>query len=155
MVGAQDRQSAARLDEEVELLRSAAGTRSAVKLGTKTLAGRRFAAVLVANVKLSMQKFGVTRTDLLFLLSPEYPAMPPIGCYLNYRWPTADHHFTLQGHYGAPFLGEEGWYWYCVGLGGGFAAAEWAQGWRPGSLAGNGHNLAMLYIAARHALNAD
>lgn len=146
---------ASRLEEEAGLLRAAAGARSEVKLGTKTVAGRTYAAVLVTSVKLAGQKFGVSRTDLLFLLPPAYPALPPIGCYLNYRWPTADHHFTLQGHYGAPFLGEDGWYWYCVGLGGGFAAAEWAQGWRPGTRADNGHNLATLFIAARHALNTD
>ncbi len=142
-----------RLEQEVELLRRAAGSRSQVILGTKTLDQSRYYAVLVKNVALSSQKFGVTRTDMLFLLPPQYPSLPPIGCYLNYKWPSADHHFTLQAHYGAPFLGNAGWWWYCVGLGGGFDTSGWAHRWRPGSQAGNGHNLTTLFVAARHAVN--
>jgi hypothetical protein len=144
-----------RLEEETELLKSATGTRSNVRVGAKTIGNRVYTAIRVTNVRLSGLKFGVTRTDLLFLLPPEYPTLPPIGCYLNYRWPTADHHFTLQAYYGAPVLGEDGWYWYCVGLGGGFNMTEWTQGWRPGNRADNGHNLATLFVAARHALNED
>ena len=77
---------------------------------------------------LSSQKFTVSNSDVLFLLPPEYPSLPPIGCYLNYPWNTVgqgDHHFTRQSYYGAPFLSEEGWYWYCVGLGGGFNRERW------------------------------
>lgn len=146
---------AARLDAEVALLRKAAGGRSQVRLGGKTVGGRRYTGVLVKNVRMDNKKFGVTTSDLLFLLPPEYPRLPPIGCYLNYRWPTADHHFTLQSHYGAPFLGEDGWYWYCTGLGGGFDKSKWSQHWKPGSTPDNGHNLATLFISARHAINHD
>ena len=139
---------------EVELLRQAAGTRSEVVVGTKTISAVRFGAVLIKNVSLSKEKFGARATDLLFLMPPQYPSLPPIGCYLNYKWPTADGHFTLQAHHGAPFLGDEGWYWYCVSLGG-FAPSGARRCWRPGSEAGNGHNLVPLFIAARHAINND
>ncbi|HID77507.1 MAG TPA: hypothetical protein EYP56_16120 [Planctomycetaceae bacterium] len=144
-----------RLRDELKLLERAAGGRSKIILGTKTVDNRRYWAVLVKNVRLSCQKFRTTKTDMLFLLPEEYPRLPPVGCYLNYKWPTADHHFTLQSHYDAPFLGREGWYWYCVGLGGGFNQKGWAHRWRPGTQANNGHNLATLFVAARHAINSE
>jgi len=144
-----------RLAAEIQILRQAAGGRSKVVVGPKTTGGRQYTAVLVTNVRLNREKFGVTTTDMLFLLPPDYPRLPPIGCYLNYKWKTADHHFTLQAHYGAPVLVDQGWYWYCVGLGGGFNPEGWSRCWRPATSPENGHNLATLFVAARYAISND
>jgi hypothetical protein len=147
-----------RLAREIELLRSAVGTRSTVVVGQKSVGSVTYDGVLVKNVALDSRKFGVSKTDILFLLPPDYPALPPIGCYLNYPWETAvdaDRHFTMRAYYGAPFLGDEGWYWYCVGLGGGFDASAWQQSWKPAADPADGQNLARLFVAARLALNSD
>lgn len=144
-----------RLAVEIQLLRQAAGGRSKVLAGPKSIGDQQYTAVLVNNMRLDYKKFGVTTTDLLFLLPPDYPRLPPIGCYLNYKWKTADHHFTLQSHYGAPVLLDQGWYWYCVGLGGGFRPEGWSRCWRPAALPENGHNLVTLFVAARYAISND
>jgi hypothetical protein len=141
-----------RLEEEIDLLRKAAGLRSEIVVGTKTIGDCRYSAVLLKNVRLNPKKFNVTKTDLLFLLPTDYPRLPPIGVYLNYKWETADQHFLLHTAHGAPILRDEGWFWYCVGLGGGF---EGRTSWRPGSQAHNGHNLVTLFVAARHAINTE
>ncbi|MGI0481113.1 hypothetical protein ACN4EE_10005 [Geminocystis sp. CENA526] len=127
-------------------------------VGRKQIENRSYTAVLVKAMALSSNKFTVSNTDILFLLPPEYPKIPPIGCYLNYPWKTVgegDHHFTRQSYYGAPFLSEEGWYWYCVGLGGGFNQERWVNAWRPANNPEKGHNLATLFITAKHAINTD
>lgn len=129
-----------------------------VIVGGKTMDGIQYIAILVKGMPLSSKKFKASNSDVLFLLPPEYPRLPPIGCYLNYPWNTVgqgDHHFTRQSHYGAPFLSEEGWYWYCVGLGGGFNRDKWLNSWRPSSYPEKGHNLATLFVTARHAINSD
>ncbi len=144
-----------RVEEELKLLEKVAYN---IQVGAKVVADKRYTAVVIKAMPLSSKKFKVNKTDVLFLLPPEYPGLPPIGCYLNYPWDTVgegDHHFTLQSHYGAPFLKEAGWYWYCVGLGGGFNPGAWASSWRPGTKADNGHNLATLFVMARHAINND
>ena len=143
-----------RLQKELELLEQVAKN---VTVGYKTVGGVKYTAILIKGMALSSQKFQVTNTDVLFLLPQDYPRLPPIGCYLNYPWKTVgqgDHHFTQQSHYGAPFLSEEGWYWYCVGLGGGFNRDKWLNAWRPGKQPEQGHNLATLFISARYAINS-
>ncbi len=146
-----------RIVAELGLLERAAGGKSDIRRGKKTVNGITYTGVLIKNLRLSPQKFGkITRTDMLFLLPPEYPRIPPLGCYLNYEWPSSDHHFTLQSHYGAPHLRDEGWYWYCVGLGGrlGFSTMSRLD-WRPARIPEEGHNLATLFNQARHAINTD
>ena len=144
-----------RIAAEIALLREAAGRGSEVVQGTKTIGDRRYTAVLVKRVRVAEQKFGVTFSDMLFLLPPEYPKLPPCGCYLSYKWPTSDKHFILRTAYGAPLLVGEGWYWYCLHLGRGSAAHEQARAWRPGVQAADGHNLAKLFVAARFRINSD
>jgi hypothetical protein len=144
-----------RLETELSLLRQAAGARSEVIAGSKTIGEAKYTAVLVKNVRVPREKFGVTCTDLLFLLPPWYPSLPPVGCYLNYRWRTADEHFLLQGVHGAQSLVDQGWYWYCVALGGGFDGGSVSRVWQPGTRADNGHNLVTLFAAARHAINTN
>jgi hypothetical protein len=144
-----------RLAAEIALLREAAGRRSEIVRGTKTIGGCRYTAVLVKKVRVDEHKFDVTFTDLLFLLPPQYPALPPIGCYLNYKWQTSDRHFILGNAHGAPSLVNEGWYWYCVGLGGGFEAGGLTRCWRPGARPDHGHNLATLFVAAPHPINTS
>jgi hypothetical protein len=127
-------------------------------VGSKKINDKSYIAVLVKAMALSSRKFKVSNTDILFLLPSEYPRIPPIGCYLNYPWATVgqgDHHFTRQSYYGAPFLSDEGWYWYCVGLGGGFSHERWLNTWRPSNNPEKGHNLATLLVTARHAINTD
>ncbi len=145
----------ARLIEELKLLEKVAKN---IIVGTKTIENTQYTAILVKGMPLSSQKFTVSNTDVLFLLPPEYPELPPIGCYLNYPWNTTgegDHHFTRQSYYGAPFLSGEGWYWYCVGLGGGFNREVWLNSWKPSSQVDKGHNLATLFVTARYAINSD
>jgi hypothetical protein len=144
-----------RLIAELSLLEKVAKN---IIVGTKSINGIQYTALLIKRMPLSSRKFRVSNTDLLFLLPPEYPRIPPIGCYLNYPWNTVgegDHHFTRQSHYGAPFLSDSGWYWYCVGMGGGFNRESWMNAWRPSNKPENGHNLVTLFITARHAINSD
>ena len=144
-----------RVFKELKLLEKVA---KRVIAGSKTIGEIQYTAVVVKAMPLSSKKFKVSHTDLLFLLHPDYPRLPPIGCYLNYPWKTVgqgDHHFTQQSHYGAPFLSEEGWYWYCVGLGGGFNQNRWLNAWRPNKKPEKGHNLATLFVTARYAINSE
>ncbi|MBW4619395.1 MAG: hypothetical protein KME17_08555 [Cyanosarcina radialis HA8281-LM2] len=144
-----------RLLEELKLLEKVAKN---IIVGRKTVGEIQYTAVLVKGMPLSSKKFKVSNSDVLFLLPPDYPRLPPIGCYLNYPWSTVgegDHHFTRQSYYGAPFLSDRGWYWYCVGLGGGFNQDRWLNSWRPGNQPEKGHNLATLFVTARHAINSD
>ncbi len=148
-------QPSRRLLAELQLLEKIAKN---IIVGSKTVGNVKYTAVLIKGMPLSSQKFKVSNTDVLFLLPPDYPRLPPIGCYLNYPWSTVgegDHHFTRQSYYGAPFLSEEGWYWYCVGLGGGFNDDVWLNSWRPRNNVENGHNLATLFVTARHAINSE
>jgi hypothetical protein len=142
-----------RIDGEIDLLRKQIRG-SEIKRGKKSLGTAVYHAVLIKRVRLSNQKFNVSFTDLLFLLPPAYPRHPPIGCYLNFRWPTIDHHFTLRSYYGAPDLQSEGWYWYCVGLAGIRKEVVEVQ-WKPAALPEDGHNLASLFFAAQRAINTD
>lgn len=144
-----------RLLQEFKLLEKVAKN---LVVGSKTINDLQYTAILIKGMPLSSQKFKVSNSDVLFLLPPDYPRLPPIGCYLNYPWNTmgqGDHHFTRQSHYGAPFLSDQGWYWYCVGLGGGFNQERWLNSWRPGNNPDQGHNLATLFVTARHAINTD
>jgi hypothetical protein len=144
-----------RLLEELQILERVART---IIVGSKTIEAVQYNALLIKGMGLTSQKFKASNTDLLMLLPPDYPRLPPIGCYLNYPWKTVgegDHHFTRQSYYGAPFLSDEGWYWYCVGLGGGFNYEHWLNAWRPATPADRGHNLSTLFITARHAINTD
>ena len=144
-----------RLLQEFKLLEKVAKN---LVVGSKTINDFQYTAILIKGMPLSSQKFKVSNSDVLFLLPPDYPRLPPIGCYLNYPWNTmgqGDHHFTRQSHYGAPFLSDQGWYWYCVGLGGGFNQERWLNSWRPGNNPDQGHNLATLFVTARHAINTD
>jgi hypothetical protein len=143
-----------RLDAELGLLRRVTGRGSPVRTGRVSIEDRGYTGVLIDNVRLDKDKFGVTRSSLLLLLPPDYPRLPPLGCYLRFPHRNADHHFTLQAHYGAPSLQQKGWYWYCVGLGGGFSSGEWAGSWRPGPRAESGHNLSTLFLGALHAVNS-
>lgn len=148
-------QPSLRILEELKILEKVAKN---IIVGSKKIGEIQYTAILVKGMPLSSQKFKVSHSDLLFLLPPDYPRLPPIGCYLNYPWTTigeGDHHFTQQSYYGAPFLSNEGWYWYCVGLGGGFNREKWLNAWRPSQQVDNGHNLATLFVTARHAINSD
>ncbi len=153
--GSMNFQPSDRILEELQLLEKTAQN---IIVGSKTIEGIVYTAVLIKTMSLTSKKFKVSNTDLLLLLPPDYPRLPPIGCYLNYPWKSVgegDHHFTRQSYYGAPFLSDEGWYWYCVGLGGGFNQEHWNNAWRPAHPADRGHHLATLFITARHAINTD
>lgn len=141
-----------RIIEELKLLEKTAKN---IAVGSKTIEGVKYTALLIKGMPLSSKKFKASNSDVLFLLPPDYPSLPPIGCYLNYPWDTVDHHFTQQSHYGAPFLSKEGWYWYCLGLGGGFDRHKWNDRWRPTSNPAEGHNLSTLFVTARHAINSE
>lgn len=144
----------ARLTEEVELVKQAAGGRSQIAAKPVSYNGVHYAAVWVKNVRLSPGKYNVGSTDLMFLLPADYPATPPIGFYVNFMWGTyeKDQHFLGRSYHSAPDLSERGWYWYCAGLAGGFDGHV-RRDWRPTADPSYGHNLATLFVAARYALN--
>jgi len=143
-----------RIDEEIRLLEKHLGSRSRVHHGPKTVGGVRYHAIVIENVSLRPQKFGVTKAKILLLLPPAYPEAPPIGFYVDFPWTTKDHHFTQMSYYGAPDLrAPDGYYWYCGGLGGGFSPETWSQAWRPGRIVQEGHNLVTLFVSAQTALN--
>ena len=140
----------ARMLMELKILEKVAKN---IVVGSKTVGGIKYTAILIKGMPLSSRKFKISNTDVLFLLPSDYPRLPPIGCYHNYPWDTVgqgDHHFTRQSYYGAPFLSKEGWYWYCVGLGGGFNREKWLNSWRPSKVPEKGHNLATLFVTARY-----
>jgi len=142
-----------RLQAELALLKSAVGNSRTLECGTVLEDGRQYTGVVISGIRLDPEKFDTARSRLLFLLPADYPAKPPIGAYLYYRHPARDHHFTLRSHYGAPSLETKGWYWYCVGLGGGFSPEAWSRFWHPGARPDSGHNLVTLYAAALHTIN--
>jgi hypothetical protein len=55
---------------------------------------------------------------LMIIFPPTYPETAPIGFYLNKKYQlkngNRDNHLIGQGHYGAPDLTNNGWFWYCV-----------------------------------------
>jgi hypothetical protein len=67
--------------------------------------------------------------QLLILIPPSYPVIPPCGFYLDRsvrrRDGGRDHHLTGQPYYTAPDLRALGWDWYCVHV------ADSAGGWQP------------------------
>jgi len=68
--------------------------------------------------------------QLLIVFPQTYPISPPLGFYLDRRFPLAggsgDPHLTGTAYHGAPDLLTQGWNWYCVQP---LAAA--AGGWCP------------------------
>lgn len=151
-----------RISSEIELLsRHVHGRGRTVKSGLKTVDGKSYVAVIVENFPLSRSKYRQWKTDILFMLPPDYPRLPALGCYMKFPPETtgeADHHATLRAHYGAPELQGEGWYWYCVGLGKKFAShgfdhKDIHKAWRPGPRPEEGHNLVTLYAMADRGIN--
>lgn len=63
-------------------------------------------------------RFRDRRCDLLVVFPETYPETPPIGFYLNRRFPLHngqyDPHATGKAFHGAPDLTDQGWHWYCV-----------------------------------------
>ncbi|MBF0236902.1 MAG: hypothetical protein HQM12_04290 [SAR324 cluster bacterium] len=147
-------QSSRRIQEEMGLLQQAVGVRSPLSSGPITVSGQEYTGVIVKDIRLNHPKFNITRCNLLFLIPQVYPAIPPIGCYLNYNFDINDSHFTQRGYHDAPNLVDKGWHWYCVGLGGGFNQKS-SSHWKPGGSASNGHNLVTLFAAATYALNTS
>jgi hypothetical protein len=76
----------ARIVRELELLEKVT---KQIVVGGKAIDGNEYTLVLVKGMPLSSRKFAVSHTDILFLLPPDYPRLPPIGCYLNYPWQSA------------------------------------------------------------------
>ena len=151
-----------RVSAEIRLLAAHIRSRGrSVESGKKTIDGVTYNAVVIRNFPLNRSKYRIWTTDILFLLPPEYPRLPALGCYMKFPPETVDevdHHATLRAHYGAPELQSEGWYWYCVGLGRNFASQgytdnEISKVWRPASRPQDGHNLVTLYGIADRGIN--
>ena len=151
-----------RLSIEIQLLSDHIhGRGRSIESGKKTIDGVTYSAVVIKNFPLNRSKYSIWKTDILFMLPPQYPRVPALGCYM--KFPPAivsekDHHATLRAHYGAPELQNQGWYWYCVGLGRNFAVHGYEDNeirriWRPGSRPQNGHNLVTLYGIADRGIN--
>ena len=151
-----------RVDSEIDLLkRHIHGRGREVKAGRKTIDGKTYRAVIVNNFPLNKDKYKHFKTNVLFMLPPDYPELPALGCYMNFppeERGERDHHATLRAHYGAPELQGEGWYWYCVGLGRQFASSGYsgkavADVWHPGPTPESGHNLITIYAMAHYGIN--
>ena len=151
-----------RILSEIELLsRHVHGRGRTVKSGLKTVDGKPYIAVVVKDFPLNRSKYRQWKTDILFMLPPDYPRLPALGCYVKFPPETTgeiDHHATLRAYYNAPELQEEGWYWYCVGLGKKFASYGFAhkdihKAWQPGPRPEEGHNLVTLYAIADRGIN--
>lgn len=139
------------VQQDVHILRQALGSRSPVAMKPVERGGQRYLAVQIDNIRLNAQKFDRTSGKVLFLLPRTYPAMPPIGVYVNYPYKMQpgmdDHHFLRATAYGAPDLQQAGWFWYCL-------QPVKAATWRPQASPADGHNLLSLFGAASHALNS-
>jgi hypothetical protein len=143
-----------RVKEELRDLKRNIRRGVGIKMGDVQEGGQSYIGVTFSNVRISKEKFGMTNASLLFLLPNDYPRRPPIGCYLNFPYENQDHHFTENAYYGAPSVEKAGWYWYCVGLGGGFDALGWGGSWRPGRSVSDGHNFLTLYKTALYGINS-
>ena len=138
------------LARDLDLLRDTLGGRSVVSTKAIERGGVPYLAVEVTNVRLNERKFNRTAGKFLLLLPQRYPAIPPIGVYINYPYQLQpgldDHHLTGDAYYGAPDLRPAGWHWYCLRQIG-------AAAWRPGARPEDGHNLLTIYSAASYAVN--
>lgn len=64
------------------------------------------------------ERWGERWAQLLIVFPQTYPVSPPLGFYLDKRFPLAggggDPHLTGSAYHGAPDLLAQGWHWYCV-----------------------------------------
>ncbi|NTW98390.1 MAG: hypothetical protein HGB35_00325 [Geobacteraceae bacterium] len=121
-----------------------------MKMGLVPAGGRQYLGVIIENLAVNPRRFGGAKAVRAMLLLPaEYPRLPPLGVYVNRQHEVASSHFVGKGYHGAPTLVDEGWYWFCHGVGG-FDAVEW----KPAALPEDGHNLATVVAAARCRMNA-
>ena len=115
-----------------------------------------YIGVMMSGVPVDSKRFGgVKSVNMLVLLPPDYPRLPPIGVYLDKPYEMGDtSHFIHSAHHGAPELKKMGWYWYCHAMGG-FHERKTHQSWRPTAHPESGHNLATVVVAARVALHVN
>ena len=99
-------------------------------------------------------RFRDRSSDLLIVFPETYPETPPIGFYLNKRFPLRaggyDPHATGKAYHDAPDLTDQGWHWYCVQM-----DMQVAGAWRPQADPGQPDNLWTFLNMVREALSND
>jgi len=92
--------------------------------------------------------------QLLIVFPQTYPVSPPLGFYLDRKFPLAsgggDPHLTGYAAHGAPDLLAQGWNWYCVQP---LAASQ--GGWRPSADYRAPDNLWSFLALVRDVLSND
>lgn len=148
-----------RVRQEIEILaREIGGTgpdESRIKMGKVSLDGREYVGVIIEALAVNPAMFhGAKAVRALVLLPPEYPDVPPLGIYVNRDHVVASSHFVRKGYHGAPSLQNQGWRWFCHGVGT-FDTTQRRTLWRPAANPHEGHNLATAVAAARVAMNQN
>ncbi len=125
-----------------------------VKIGGVVIGTQRYLGVIIENLGVNPRCFfGTKSVRALLLLPPVYPRVPPLGIYVNRRHRVTSTHFIGRSTYGVPDLVNQGWYWFCHGVGS-LDQPHLQALWRPAANPADGHNLATVVAAARVAMNA-
>lgn len=99
------------------------------------------------------ERWGERWCSLLIVPPADYPALPPIGFYLNKKIPLRtggfDPHNTGTAYHGAPDLLHSGWHWYCV------TVANGPGGWRTSADYRQPDNLWTFLNMVRESLTND
>ncbi len=92
--------------------------------------------------------------QLLVVFPQTYPISPPLGFYLDRKFPLADGggdpHLTSSAFHGAPDLLAAGWHWYCV-----WPKAPDDGGWQPSADFRDSDNLWTFLSLVRDVLTND
>lgn len=145
-----------RIQFECDLLADEIGDRGhsgRISAGKVSVGSTDYVGVIIRDLAVNPEKFGHIRSvNMLVLLPINYPAVPPMGIYLNQPYNATSSHFVIKGYHGAPSIEKEGWYWFCHSFGG-FSREQISATWRPTSDPKKGHNIATIVSAARIVMN--
>lgn len=153
-----NQRSIVRVRREIEIVAREIGGHGAsgdrIKMGKVSVGGKEYIGVLVRGLGVNPRHFhGVKSVNALLLVPNNYPTAPPLGCYVDRPYKVDSSHFVQGGYHGAPSLQDQGWRWFCHGVGG-FDSGSRRSLWRPGARPEDGHNLASVLAAARVAMNS-
>lgn len=104
---------------------------SRVQAGRVTVGNIDYLGVIVRDLGVNPVNFGgVMRLNVLVLLPPDYPNIPPLGIYVDRPYNAKAGNFVRKGYHGAPSLNEKGWYWFCSAIGE-FEQRQMRAVWKP------------------------
>lgn len=145
-----------RIKVECDLLAEKIGGKghgNRITAGKVTVGQKDYIGIIIRDLAVNPQKFGFVRSvNMLVLVPDKYPAIPPLGIYLNQPYKVSSSHFVGRGYHGAPSLEKKGWYWFCHSFGG-FSQNQIKAAWRPAADPRKGHNLGTVVAAARIVMN--